>query len=350
VKGTIELRRRFRGVTIRVASGTHSAKMAAKLDGMLLTLADSGRLDVLRAIQKRHLSPMEVWEHFRSGRLAELPSPAALKALKPTWEKWARTVRVSDSHRLDVAMYGKRFLAAGAVTVRDLPEAVKQYRETCAARGKAVSFNRARAAALAFLRDVLGRRDSLYADIQDVETLKPGARKVTGGQTPAKAIAIAQKLPADCGRDWLVMCLTGMGPKEYEGAWESEGEAGLRIHGTKRRDRDRLIPRVLATVPRPARSVYNLREHMREAHVGVTPYDGRRTFAHAMEEAGIPRARRKAYLGHAAGDSTDLYERHEVLGFLPEDRNRIQVYWGMVAGNLDELLNRKATPKDGPNA
>jgi len=150
VKGTKELRRRFRGVPpIRVASGTRQPKMAKKLDAMLLTLYDSGRLDVLRAVQRKQLAPMEVWEHFRSGNLAALPSPAALKNLQRAWDAWLRKFRASDSHRADVRMYGIRLraLASKHASVRELPAAVQAYREQCIEAGHAHSFNRARAAA-----------------------------------------------------------------------------------------------------------------------------------------------------------------------------------------------------------
>lgn len=42
-----------------------------------------------------------------------------------------------------------------------------------------------------------------------------------------------------------------------------------------------------------------------------------------MEEAGIPRTRRRLYMGHGAKDVTDLYERHDVMAFLLEDRDRL---------------------------
>ena len=42
-----------------------------------------------------------------------------------------------------------------------------------------------------------------------------------------------------------------------------------------------------------------------------------------MESAGIPRTRRKLYLGHGAADVTDLYERHEVEAFLLEDAKKL---------------------------
>jgi integrase len=64
-------------------------------------------------------------------------------------------------------------------------------------------------------------------------------------------------------------------------------------------------------------------------------YDLRRSFAVWMEDAGIPRSRRKHYLGHSAGDVTGLYERRELLAWLEEDAGRLRAYAGAVLETLD---------------
>src|SRR5690349_5271716 len=48
-------------------------------------------------------------------------------------------------------------------------------------------------------------------------------------------------------------------------------------------------------------------------------HDLRRSFAVWLEDAGVPRSRRKLYLGHAAGDVTALCETRELLDGLAED-------------------------------
>ena len=58
----------------------------------------------------------------------------------------------------------------------------------------------------------------------------------------------------------------------------------------------------------------------------VTPYDGRRTYANWLEGAGVPRTRRKLYLGHGQTDVTDLYEWHDVRAFLEEDTAKLSQY------------------------
>jgi hypothetical protein len=54
-----------------------------------------------------------------------------------------------------------------------------------------------------------------------------------------------------------------------------------------------------------------------------------------MEEAGVPRTRRRLYLGHGAKDVTDLYEVHDVTAFLAEDAARLGEYLDeTVAGRI----------------
>jgi len=52
-----------------------------------------------------------------------------------------------------------------------------------------------------------------------------------------------------------------------------------------------------------------------------------------LEAASIPRTRRRIYLGHGAGDVTDLYEAHEVAAFLVEDAERLQRYLAHDSGS-----------------
>jgi integrase len=66
--------------------------------------------------------------------------------------------------------------------------------------------------------------------------------------------------------------------------------------------------------------------------LGITPYDLRRTFAGLMVEAGIPRPRRKLYLGHTADDITSLYEWQEVRDYLRNDAAKIRAILGEPEG------------------
>lgn len=58
----------------------------------------------------------------------------------------------------------------------------------------------------------------------------------------------------------------------------------------------------------------------------MKPYDLRRTYANWLEAAGIPRTRRKLYMGHAVGDITGMYELHEVQNHLAADAAKLTSY------------------------
>lgn len=124
---------------------------------------------------------------------------------------------------------------------------------------------------------------------------------------------------------WWAMCCTGMGATEYWGEWKQLGDR-VRIVGTKRPGRrwgsiGREVPLLTAILPPPQMTKERFEQVVRK--VGVSPYQGRKTYAMWMEDAEIPRTRRRMYLGHGVKDVTDHYERRDITRFLHEDRGRM---------------------------
>jgi integrase len=74
----------------------------------------------------------------------------------------------------------------------------------------------------------------------------------------------------------------------------------------------------------------------------VQPYDLRRCFARWMESAGIPRIRRKMYMGHATGDVTELYERHELEAYLAADAAKLREWAGVSETTTHALKLERA--------
>lgn len=86
---------------------------------------------------------------------------------------------------------------------------------------------------------------------------------------------------------------------------------------------------LIRAIRRPTRGYQAFRVALAEASgETVEPYDLRRSYATWLEAAGIPRTRRKLYLGHGATSVTDLYERHHVDSFLVEDAERLRQFIG----------------------
>jgi integrase len=89
------------------------------------------------------------------------------------------------------------------------------------------------------------------------------------------------------------------------------------------------VPLVLAPTP-PTMHRRTFEDKLREQTArAITPYDLRRTYANWMEAAGVPRTRRRLYLGHGAGDVTGLYELHEVAAHLAADASLLRAFLGL---------------------
>ena len=321
--GTFILRRRFRGVgAIRRASGTRDPVLFAKLDRMLLTLYDQGRLDLLRALRTRQLHPLEVWDRFHTSALDQLPGADVLPLLSARWERWITQAETSEASRITRTRAGVLLMARlrGDSNLAALPAALARLRAEYLDRPR--MFNLARAAALAFARDVLGKQHAVYGQVIGVRPLTERAQQVPRPlRLRALCELIAQLPDIEGGMVWT-MALTGAGPKEYlEDGIEILADRVL-IHGVKRAGRERVVP-LLPGLVAPARSRSHLRKAWKRVAGARSLYDLRRTYANLLVEAGIPANRRRHYLGHEPQSMHSLYERPEVASWLVEDAQRI---------------------------
>ena len=86
-----------------------------------------------------------------------------------------------------------------------------------------------------------------------------------------------------------------------------------------------------------------LEDKLRErTNRSIVAYDLRRTYANWLESAGIPRTRRRLYMGHGGADVTDLYEQHEVKSFLVEDSAKISAFLGLTPTKAHTMTLIKA--------
>jgi integrase len=320
------LDRSFRGVgRLKKSSGTTDPALFKLLNTMLTMLYRGGRLDLLQALRDGVVTPLEVWSAYRLGELERLPTAETLRGLAGALAAWAQTAEASAEHRrgrTNVVCALLR-LAAPRATVQDLPALLRAYRDL--AKGPAM-FNRTRAALLAFTRDTLGKSHVLYTRLRDVRPLRE-VKRAGHPLTVAEVTALAAKLtPAHAEIVWA-MAVTGMGPGELWGRWQVLSDR-VHIAGTKRAGRVRDVPLLWPLAP-PARAYQAFRRALSTASDEATdPYDLRRSYATWLEAAGIPRTRRRLYLGHGARSVTDLYERHQVEAFLAEDGTRLRSFIG----------------------
>lgn len=326
--------RTFRRVgRIKKVTGALTKKEAEGYEGMLRALYPR-RIDVLKAIKPGVVSIPEVYTAWQTGDGDALPTVESFKRLTGKDEAegvygWAKSADVSEAQRRNHRQAFKGLLAGEpeGATVADLPALLRRYKGRA---GGHVMFNRVKASVLAYLRDTLGRRHDLYEKVADIAGFK---------EAPAAGIKLTadqvRKLATDLGNlgpmVWA-LALSGMRRGEYWGTWEELADR-YHIHGTKTDGSDRDIP-YLGKISRPLVGYQAFRRHLQKAHPGLTPHDFRHTYMHWMEEAGISRIRRKLYLGHRTSDVTEIYERHELTGFLQGDAARLLEYIGDVPALL----------------
>ena len=354
-RGTLKLEIEMRelGTTrrqrrISVASGTTDERLLVRLRDMLRDLREMGRLDLLRGIRDKRLKPLQVWAAFKRHQLHTLPTEEEMRPLAPELEAFRLGHDCSASYRRDMQSSFKALLALGREpSVADLPTLLSRYRDQC--RGsRHRMFNAARSHVQSFLRHatrtdgkkLIGRTHNLYLMISEIEVL-PYKRGKGHPQLPGKAREIARLLGEPWGANWWSMCLTGMGPDEYWGDWNVTRDR-VAIRGTKRDARERIVP-VIGPISTPRLTAEGMRsafQRMREREgKQVALYDARRSFELWMIEAGVPRIRRKIYLGHAIGasDIHELYEEHEVKEFLGDDAAKLQAFLGETGTQLQAV-------------
>lgn len=325
---TLRIDRTFKGVgRIAKATGTTNPVVRRKMSRMLTALYEDGKLDVLRALRDGDLAFMQVFAAYQAHTVDALPTAATIKPLGPTMQAWIDGLRVPD----DVSQDHKESLETSkryfegerkAATVNDLPTVLEALRDSLGVRHPR-SFNLARAAALAFVRDKFKRSHPLYSAVLAVEPRKVVKKRAAAPLTLEQLGELFPSPDTD-PVDAIAwgMATTGMHAREYWGRWHVAKDR-IHVAGTKRSGRVRDVP--LLERPRvPSMHRRTWEDKIRERTSAITPYDLRRTYANLLEAAGIPRTRRKLYLGHGVTDVTDLYERHQVDAFLLEDAGKLK--------------------------
>lgn len=335
---TLVIDREFPGVgRLKKATGTTIPAVKRKMSRMLTELYESGRLNLLRDIRDGRLTIMVVFDAWQRHALDELPSGKTAEPLATAMQAWIDKLEAGvDYSAQHITSFGTslKYLTDAKLTgieapaVADLPALLEALRDALGKKHPR-SFNLTRAAASAFVRATLKKKHPLWLAIQSVEPRKVPKRAPRPDLTVEWMRNTFTKPETDAldACAWA-MALSGMGPKEYWGRWETLGDR-IRIHGTKREARHREVPLVQPiAVPKLTRDAFRQRlEHRTDKR--VTPYDFRRTYARWMEAAGIVRSRRVAYMGHAAGDVTALYERSEIDAYLAADAKKMQTWLGI---------------------
>jgi integrase len=288
------------------------------------TLFQTGRIDVLDAVRLGIVHPMRLLEAQRLEKLSLLPTPEHVADLEAPMRAWVEATKNVHTQTMRRAVMDRLLELDAAPTLGKLPALVAALR-TAMAETPAQA-NRVREQAMAFIRDTLGKTHKLHADLSAMGGLetRPVRRRIhltaDEWRTSLAKVGPAQDY-------WWGLCLTGMNPKEFEGAWEPAG-AGIVIHGTKAKDRERIVPRIAPVTP-PTVSRDVLVWWLNKA--GLYPYCARHSYSRWLEDAGIPPWRVRAYMGHSAASQTERYQRGNMTAYLVGDGALLRAFLGFPA-------------------
>jgi hypothetical protein len=298
-----------------------------KLEKMLTNLADMGRIDLLRAVRDGKIHVLALHDAYQRKALDALPNAETAKPLSATMAAWIATLP-NTKHTASLET-SRRYLERERpnALLSDLPDVLDSLRKTLG-RKHPRSFNICRSAASGFIRQTLRRSHPLYLQVTAVELVRVPSKRRHQPMTVEELRALFPNPATDHvdGIAWS-MALTSMGAKEFWGEWEVKSDR-ISIGGTKTKGRVRDVPLLMVpVVPRIHRRTFE--DKFRQRTRGVrTVYDLRRSFAFILEAAGVVRTRRRAYMGHGAGDTTALYELHDVAAYLAEDARKLREFIG----------------------
>lgn len=334
-RGSWIVERTFRRVgLVRRATGLADRTEAVELERLLVRLSQLRRDEILQAFRDGLVSGDELFRAYQQDGIDGLPTVEHIKPLREAVATWLAESRLAERTGRDYKATFDRLLASAdeRARVADLPDLLKRYRDE--AKGGR-SFNLARAITRSFVSTVSGRYGRLWSELGNIRP-RPTHRRSGSPQTPDDARAVSRAL-GRYGGMWWSLCTSGMsggpdGPyflEQFEVVRQKakHGEVvGLAIHGTKRRGRERVVP-LLFTPVHPLVLYPAFARALR--HVGLTANDGRRTYEAWLEASGVPKARRRRYMGHGVQDVTDLYgDEYPIWAFLGSDTQRLREHIG----------------------
>lgn len=324
---------------IHISSGTKDPDLFRRINDMITTLRETGRWDLLQRMRDRELKPLQVWGAFKLGQLDHIPAAEEILSAKAEIDQWLPRADVKEKQRDSYRRGLTELLTAAGATVTALPKLLREFKAKCQDDGRRRTFNMTRSGLQAFMRARFGSSHRLWRAVADIERLKETPRP-GNPQSLEQVTAIGTAL-GNYRSDLWSICLTGMRRAEYwkdgetgHGPWEVRGD---RTMITGKGGKVRFVP-LLVPPAEPSIGYSAFLRRLKEATDSkVVVHDLRKTYTRWMQESGVPRTRRKLYLGHGKTDVTDLYELHEVSAFIAHDADTLRAY---VGESLSQAIRR----------
>ena len=352
-RGTIPIDRSFKGVgRIRIVSGTTDETVYLKMMDTLDNIHDAGNVPTLEALRDGSVTMMEVYSNAIQKGVTSQMTVNLDTPLKETLTEWLKTHEVKDSTRRSYKQHLDLIYKVCTVTdvVRDLPKRLDTYRRSAIKRNIGTTFNRVRAVVMAFAKARYRDTSDFYLSIKQVPSVAIQRKGVGNVALPVTDIVtFTQGMNNKCVEMVWSMCTGGFRLGEYleenDTTWNTTNDR-LNIiknnpgHGNKGYTRTVMLP---FPVSKPTLGERQFRRHLetavKKSGLKVSSHTFRKCFSHWMELSGIPRTRRKGYLGHGKSDITDIYEVHDVEKYLRDDAKDFRDF---VEKHRNQIVNPKA--------
>jgi hypothetical protein len=326
-------------LTIRTA---HLSKdMHDGLDTMLNHLKRTGNVGLWKGLADQRVNPVSLYQHYLRGDLDGVVLVERVQSAKDTLLAWAEGIERPTTRKSYRQYVNDLFRDHPHATLDQLPEVLQRVRERYRRRGQRNSFGQCKKVALAYSSRTYGRYSALWRALANVQGLETSSHVHSGkARSVADVFDTVKAMKQPYGRYFISMCLLGTGTSEYLRDGFTVHDHWVTIHGQKNTSRERRTMLLYDGLvkPKPDRKPFDRALH--EVQPTWTLYDARRCFSHWCEMASIPIVRIKTYMGHAAGNISELYRQHEIDDYLLADAELLVRY-------IED--NRKRRPIVGPS-
>ena len=340
--GTIVIDIRRKGIgRIKKSSGTDNEKIKQRYVDLVDRLYKSGNLSALRALKNNKTTFHELYEWDRSGNGKAPPWEVVDSPLEQTIADFflygnkgktplARTTQVGYRN-----CYNQLIKSAGKkVTLNNLPSVLEAFQKECNSKNIVRTFNQAKSACQGLVRyETKVKTHPLYLALKNIEKIPEVRKSVTRNNKPFSVSELDRALLSPDIDErlkntiWL-MCLTGMGPREYlTDGWEVDKRKRIiKIFGQKTASRFRSVPLIYEGVIQEKWCEYKkLRLDFKKLFPDRQLYDCRRTFKTWCIRSDVTFIQQEIMMGHVMG-YRDNYGIEQEDRWLPEVGKKLYEY------------------------
>ena len=154
--------------------GSEDPKVVKGVPAVVYLCIEQGRLDVLERLRDGAITPIQLYDAYRTNRLNRLASAGAAVPLLPKLAEFERVYPKSEGYRKDIKLFRRQIeaIARKHATLWELPRLLMRVKTRYEAIGAPVTFNRHKRVAMSFATWALGQSESpLWDELRRVPSM-----------------------------------------------------------------------------------------------------------------------------------------------------------------------------------